>query len=81
MKVDLASKFLPAFQAIIDGVEHNIGDGEPALTLTASAFDTLRLLGSRRTFDEMNAANFVGDLEKMLPGITHMDLPTTSLGE
>ena len=81
VKVELASKFLPAFQAIIDGVEHNIGDGEPALTLTASAFDTLRLLGSRRTLDEMNAANFVGDLEKMLPGITHMDLPTTSLGE
>jgi hypothetical protein len=49
--------------------------------LTASAFDTLRLLGSRRTLAEMNAANFVGDLEMMLPGITHMDLPTTSLGE
>ena len=81
VRVDLASKSLPAFRAIIDGVEHNVGDGEPVLTLTASAFDTLRLLGSRRTFDEMNAANFVGDLEKMLPGITHMDLPTTSLGE
>jgi hypothetical protein len=81
VKVDLASKSLPAFRAIIDGVEHNIGDGEPALTLTASAFDTLRLLGSRRTLAEMNAANFVGDLEMMLPGITHMDLPTTSLGE
>lgn len=81
VKVDLASKSLPAFRAIIDGVEHNVGEGEPELTLTASAFDTLRLLGSRRTLAEMKAANFVGDLEKMLPGITHMDLPTTSLGE
>lgn len=81
VKVDLASKSLPAFRAIIDGVEHNVGEGEPELTLTASAFDTLRLLGSRRTLAEIKAANFVGDLEKMLPGITHMDLPTTSLGE
>ena len=81
VKVDLASKSLPAFRAVIDGVEHNIGDGEPALTLTASAFDTLRLLGSRRTLAEMKTAAFVGELEKMLPGITHMDLPTTSLGE
>jgi hypothetical protein len=29
----------------------------------------------------MKTAAFVGELEKMLPGITHMDLPTTSLGE
>jgi hypothetical protein len=26
-------------------------------------------------------AKFSGDLEMMLPGITHMDLPATSLGE
>lgn len=81
VRVDLAAKSLPAFRAIIDGVEHNVGEGEPALTLTASAFDTLRLLGSRRTISEMKSANFVGDLEMMLPGITHMDLPKTSIGE
>jgi len=81
VKGDLASKSLPAFRAIIDGIEHNVGVGEPALTLTASAFDTLRLLGSRRTLAEMKFANFVGNLEMMLPGITHMDLPATSLGE
>jgi uncharacterized protein (TIGR03083 family) len=81
VKVDLASKSLPAFRAIIDGVEHIVGDGEPVLTLTASAFDTLRLLGSRRTLAEMKSANFVGNLEMMLPGITHMELPVTSLGE
>jgi hypothetical protein len=81
VKVDLASKSLPAFRAIIDGVEHNVGEGEPVLTLTASAFDTLRLLGSRRTLAEMKSANFVGNLDMMLPGITHMDLPSSSLGE
>ena len=81
VKGDLASKSLPAFRAIIDGVEHHVGEGEPALTLTASAFDTLRLLGSRRTLTEMKCADFVGDLEMMLPGITHMDLPKSSIGE
>jgi hypothetical protein len=81
VKGDLAAKSLPAFRAIIDGTEHNVGEGEPALTLTASAFDTLRLLGSRRTLAEMKLAKFSGDLEMMLPGITHMDLPTTSLSE
>ena len=81
VKGDLASKSLPAFRAIIDGIEHNVGDGEPVLTLTASAFDTLRLLGSRRTLAEMKSAHFEGDLEMMLPGITHMDLPKTSIGE
>jgi hypothetical protein len=29
----------------------------------------------------MKLAKFSGDLEMMLPGITHMDLPATSLGE
>ena len=81
VKGDLAAKSLPAFRAIIDGIEHNVGEGDPALTLTASAFDTLRLLGSRRTLAEMKSAKFAGDLEMMLPGITHMDLPATSLGE
>jgi hypothetical protein len=30
---------------------------------------------------EMKTANFEGNLDMMLPGITHMDLPVTSLGE
>ncbi|NDH46408.1 MAG: maleylpyruvate isomerase family mycothiol-dependent enzyme [Acidimicrobiia bacterium] len=74
-------KELPAFRAIIDGVEHVVGEGEPVLTLTATAFETLRLLGSRRTLAEMRSADFSGDLDAMLSGIVHMDLPEVSLGE
>lgn len=81
VKGDLRTKGLPAFRAVIDGVEHVVGDGEPALTLTASAFETLRLLGSRRTMDEMRSADFRGDFDAMKPGIVHMDLPEVSLGE
>lgn len=81
VKGDLRAKGLGAFRAVIDGEEHVVGEGEPTLTLTASAFETLRLLGSRRTRAEMLAANFEGDLDGMLPGIVHMDLPEVSLGE
>jgi len=81
VKGDLRARGLPAFRAVIDGVEHVVGEGEPALTLRASAFETLRLLGSRRTMDELSAADFEGDFEGMRPGIVHMDLPVTSLGE
>ena len=66
---------------MIDGVEHVVGEGEPVLTLRASAFETLRLLGSRRTDSEMRQADFVGDLDGLWNGITHMSLPKVSLGE
>lgn len=79
---DLTSHGLPAFRLILpDGTEHIVGEGEPALTLRANAFEALRLLGSRRTLDEMRAADFDGDLDRYLPGLAHMDLPITSIGE
>jgi uncharacterized protein (TIGR03083 family) len=79
---DLSSNALPAFRLILDtGEEHVVGEGEPELTLRSTAFEALRLLGSRRTLDEMRAADFDGDLDRYLPGLAHMELPTTSLGE
>jgi len=81
VKGDLRSKGLGAFRAVIDGEEHVVGEGDPTLTLTATAFETLRLLGSRRTMAEMRAAHFEGDFDGMLAGIVHMDLPEVSLGE
>ena len=81
VEADLAKHGLPAFRAVIDGREHVVGEGEPELTLEASAFDALRLLGSRRTLEQVRAARFTGDLERYLGGIFHMDLPTADLGE
>jgi hypothetical protein len=81
IKMDLAKTNLESFCAVIDGREHVVGNGEPALTLTATAFETLRLLGSRRTYDEMRRARFDGNLDAHLASVTHMDLPTVSLGE
>lgn len=81
VKMDLAKTGLSAFRAVIGGEEHVVGEGEPELTLTASAFETLRTLGSRRTLAEMRRANFDGDLDRHLRSITHMELPEESLGE
>jgi uncharacterized protein (TIGR03083 family) len=79
--LDLAKHGLPAFRAVIDGRERVVGDGQPELTLEASAFEALRLLGSRRTLEQVRAARFTGDLDRYLGGLFHMDLPTADLGE
>jgi hypothetical protein len=82
---DLTKHDLAGFQLVtIDGAERRtfmVGGGDPELTLEATSFEALRLLGSRRTDDELRAARFSGDLDRYLPGLVHMDLPTTSLGE
>ncbi len=78
---DLAKHGLPGFRLVADGVEHVVGDGEPELTLTATPFEALRLLGSRRTIEQVRAADFEGDLDRYLPGLLHMDLPADDLGE
>jgi uncharacterized protein (TIGR03083 family) len=81
VEADLATHGLPALRAVVDGEEHVAGGGEPELTLEASSFEVLRLLGSRRTIDELRAASFRGDLDRYLPGLVHMELPATTLGE
>ncbi|MGA0877884.1 MAG: maleylpyruvate isomerase family mycothiol-dependent enzyme [Ilumatobacteraceae bacterium] len=81
VKGDLARAGLPAVLIVIDGREYLVGTGEPELSWSGSAFDCLRLLGSRRTADEMRRAGFIGDLDSFLAGLLHMELPVRSLGE
>jgi uncharacterized protein (TIGR03083 family) len=82
VELDLAKHGLPAFRWIDDeGTELVVGDREPELTLRATAYQALRLLGSRRTEEQLRAADFDGDLDRYLPGIVHMDLPSGDLGE
>jgi uncharacterized protein (TIGR03083 family) len=82
VRFDLANNDLPAFRLVLDSGEEMIaGEGQPQLTLEASAFEALRLLGSRRTMDELRSAAFTGDLDRYLPGLAHMPLPAVALGE
>ena len=81
VKGDLAKAGLPAVRVSFGGREYVVGKGDPELSWSGSAFECLRLLGSRRTADEMRAAGFEGDLDRFLAGLLHMDLPVRSLGE
>lgn len=81
VKADLTKAGLPAVGISFAGRDYVVGSGEPELSWSGSAFECLRLLGSRRTADEMRAAGFVGDLERFLSGLLHMELPVRSLGE
>jgi uncharacterized protein (TIGR03083 family) len=78
---DLARHTLPGIRVLADGVELVAGDDPIELTLEASTFEAFRLLGSRRTREEMRRAAFTGDLERYLPGLVHMHLPIHSLEE
>ncbi|MFM8484278.1 MAG: maleylpyruvate isomerase family mycothiol-dependent enzyme [Actinomycetota bacterium] len=81
VKGDLARAGLPAVRITFEGREFLVGTGEPELSWNGSAFDCLRLLGSRRTAEEMRGAGFLGDLDRFLKGLLHMELPVRSLGE
>lgn len=83
---DLATNGLPGFRWVETDapggpVEHVVGDGKPELTLRASAFEALRLLGSRRTLAQLRAADIEGDIDRYLAGLVHMELPSADLGE
>lgn len=81
VKNDLRKAGLGAVSVEMAGEVIVVGDGDVELTLRTDPFECLRLLGSRRTMDEVKAADIVGDLDRYLPGLFHMDLPMRSLGE
>lgn len=78
---DLEKHSLPALRLVTEHDTRVVGDGAPELVLETSAFEALRLLGSRRTIEQLRAAPFTGDVDRYLPGLAHMDLPTAPLGE
>lgn len=81
VKGDLRQAGLGAIVVEMGGRRIRVGDGEVGVTLRATPFECLRLLGSRRTREEMAAADLVGDVERYLAALVHMDLPVQSLGE
>lgn len=81
VKGDLRKAGLGSLLVEMEGEPIRVGDGEVGLTLRATPFECLRLLGSRRTRAELEAADFDGDLDRYLTALVHMDLPVQSLGE
>jgi uncharacterized protein (TIGR03083 family) len=81
VKGDLRSAGLGAVLVEMAGERIQVGSGDVELTLRTTPFECLRLLGSRRTRAELEAADFEGDRERYLEALVHMELPVRSLGE
>ncbi|MEY3033457.1 MAG: hypothetical protein RLZ86_79 [Actinomycetota bacterium] len=81
VKGDLRKAGLGAVVVDMAGDRIRVGDGDVGLTLRVDSFECLRMLGSRRTRDELSAADVDGDLSHYVDALVHMDLPVQSLGE
>ena len=58
-----------------------VGAGDPAVSLTTTPFELMRLLGSRRSRDQILAAPWDGDVEPFLSVLAHMPLPGRDIVE
>ena len=52
-----------------------VGAGDPTVSLTTTPFELMRLLGSRRSRDQILAAPWDGNVEPFVPALAHMPLP------
>jgi uncharacterized protein (TIGR03083 family) len=60
----------PAVRLVVDGEEQVIGPGEPVATLRASSYDLLRVVGGRRSRDQVLALDWTGDPDRALSALT-----------
>ena len=58
-----------------------VGDGDPAVSITTTPFELMRLLGSRRSLSQVVSAGWEGDIEPFLPALAHMPFPETDIEE
>jgi uncharacterized protein (TIGR03083 family) len=68
-------------QIIVDGTPLFANPAPGALTLTASMFDVIRSIGSRRTLDEIAALNWSADPRAVMSVLLPFAPPATALGE
>jgi uncharacterized protein (TIGR03083 family) len=72
---------VPCPQIIVDGRPLFAHPAPDALVLTASLFDTVRSIGSRRTLDEIAALDWSADPRAVMSLLLPFAPPTTALGE
>ncbi len=68
-------------QIIVDGTPLFANPAPGSLTLTASLFDVIRSLGSRRTLDEIASLNWSSDPMSVVSVLLPFSPPATALGE
>ncbi len=66
---------------VAGGRSWELGQGAPVAALDTSAFELMRLLGSRRSRAQVLAAGWDGDPEPFLAALAHMPLPPADIIE
>ena len=64
-----------------DDREWTVGSGEPEVSIDTSAWELMRLLGSRRSRDQILAAGWKGDVEPFIAAMAHLPLPVGDIVE
>ena len=79
---DLAAAPTPgAIRLRADDREWLVGSGDEAVSLTTTPFELMRLLGSRRSREQILAAPWDGDVEPFVAVLAHMPLPAEDIVE
>lgn len=63
------------------GREWVVGAGDPEVSVTTTPFELMRVLGSRRSRDQILAAPWDGDVEPFVSALAHMPLPARDIDE
>ena len=72
---------LPALRMSAGAHHFEAGEGTPGATVTAEPFELARLLGGRRTPDEIRALSWEGDSQQYAPLMSAYGIPREPLGE
>ncbi len=64
-----------------DDRQWTVGSGEPEVSIDTSAWELMRLLGSRRSRDQILAAGWKGDVEPFIAAMAHLPLPVSAIVE
>jgi uncharacterized protein (TIGR03083 family) len=76
-----AAAELPPIRIVAGFQTWQSAEGEPAVTLTGSAFELLRAFSGRRSLNQVRAMDWTGDSEPYLAVITPYGLPTDNIIE
>jgi uncharacterized protein (TIGR03083 family) len=71
----------PALQLVVDGEERVLGEGDPEVSLTTSAYELMRLIFGRRSEAQIAAAGWSGDSAPAQAAIHLFDPPTGDLSD
>jgi uncharacterized protein (TIGR03083 family) len=76
-----ANPGLPAIEFVVDGEGHRFGEGEPEVSLRATGYEFIRTIISRRSREQILAADWTGDPTRVLDALCVFPLPENDLAD